>query len=73
MAIQMQLNFREKSSYNEIVAVNNMNLSINTGEIFALLGPNGSGKSTTLKMLIGLVQLVGAISVLGIDARPRRG
>ncbi len=42
--------------YNEIVAVNNMNLTINTGEIFALLGPNGSGKSTTLKMLLGLVQ-----------------
>jgi ABC-2 type transport system ATP-binding protein len=40
--------------YNEIVAVNNMNLTINTGEIFALLGPNGSGKSTTLKMLLGL-------------------
>ena len=39
--------------YNEIVAVNNMNLTLNTGEIFALLGPNGSGKSTTLKMLLG--------------------
>ncbi len=42
--------------YNEIVAVNNMNLAINKGEIFALLGPNGSGKSTTLKMLMGLVE-----------------
>ena len=41
--------------YNEIVAVNNLNLSIGTGEIFGLLGPNGSGKSTTLKMLLGLV------------------
>jgi ABC-2 type transport system ATP-binding protein len=54
--------------YNEIVAVNNMNLSIDTGEIFALLGPNGSGKSTTLKMLLGLVQpTAGSISVLGLD------
>ena len=42
--------------YNEIVAVNNLNLTISTGEIFGLLGPNGSGKSTTLKMLMGLVQ-----------------
>ena len=42
--------------YNEIVAVNNLNLTIGTGEIFGLLGPNGSGKSTTLKMLMGLVQ-----------------
>ena len=54
--------------YNEIVAVNNINLSINTGEIFALLGPNGSGKSTTLKMLVGLLQPTsGAVNVLGID------
>ena len=56
--------------YNEIVAVNNMNLAINKGEIFALLGPNGSGKSTTLKMLMGLVEsTAGAISVLGIDVK----
>jgi ABC-2 type transport system ATP-binding protein len=56
--------------YNEILAVNNIDLSINTGEIFALLGPNGSGKSTTLKMLMGLVQpTVGEISVLGLDVQ----
>jgi ABC-2 type transport system ATP-binding protein len=56
--------------YNEIVAVNNMNLSIYSGEIFALLGPNGSGKSTTLKMLLGLVQpTAGEISVLGLDVK----
>jgi ABC-2 type transport system ATP-binding protein len=54
--------------YNEIVAVNNITLTINTGEIFALLGPNGSGKSTTLKMLLGLVQpTAGSVNVLGID------
>ena len=54
--------------YNEIVAVNNINLTIDTGEIFALLGPNGSGKSTTLKMLMGLVQpTAGSVNVLGLD------
>ena len=41
--------------YSDIVAVNNMNLTIGTGEIFGLFGPNGSGKSTTIKMLMGLV------------------
>jgi len=56
--------------YNEIVAVNNMNLTIPVGEIFALLGPNGSGKSTTLKMLLGLLQpTAGSINVLGIDVQ----
>jgi ABC-2 type transport system ATP-binding protein len=56
--------------YNEIVAVNNISLTLYTGEIFALLGPNGSGKSTTLKMLMGLVQpTAGEISVLGLDVQ----
>jgi ABC-2 type transport system ATP-binding protein len=56
--------------YNELVAVNNMNLTIDTGEIFALLGPNGSGKSTTLKMLMGLVEpTAGSINVLGLDVQ----
>ncbi len=53
--------------FNEIVAVNNINLTIPQGEVFALLGPNGSGKSTTLKMLLGLVQpTAGDIKVMGI-------
>lgn len=55
--------------YNELVAVNNINLTIRQGEIFGLLGPNGSGKSTTLKMLLGLVQPTsGSVMVLGLDA-----
>jgi len=56
--------------YNEIVAVNNLSLTISTGEIFGLLGPNGSGKSTTLKMLLGLVQpTAGSVNVLGLDVQ----
>ena len=35
-------------------AVNNINLSINTGEIFGLLGPNGAGKSTLIKVITGV-------------------
>lgn len=56
--------------YNEIVAVNELNLNIKQGRIFGLLGPNGSGKSTTLKMLMGLVQPTsGSVNVLGIDVQ----
>jgi len=56
--------------YGELVAVNNLNLTIDTGEIFGLLGPNGSGKSTTLKMLMGLVQpTAGSAAVLGLDVQ----
>jgi ABC-2 type transport system ATP-binding protein len=56
--------------YNEIVAVNNLSLTIEKGEIFGLLGPNGSGKSTTLKMLLGLVQPEsGSVTVLGMNAK----
>src|SRR4030043_1355084 len=56
--------------YNEILAVNQVDLTINTGEIFGLLGPNGSGKSTTMKMLLGLVKPdAGSVTVLGTDVQ----
>ncbi len=56
--------------YNEIVAVDGVDLLIKKGEIFGLLGPNGSGKSTTLKMLIGLVQPdSGSVNVLGVNVQ----
>ncbi len=37
--------------YKEKTAVNNLNLSVRKGELYALLGVNGAGKSTTIKML----------------------
>ncbi|MEM3627545.1 MAG: ABC transporter ATP-binding protein [Candidatus Bathyarchaeia archaeon] len=56
--------------YGEILAVDNVCLSVRSGEILGLLGPNGSGKSTTLKMLLGLVQPdMGSIKVLGMDVQ----
>lgn len=39
----------------KVFAVDDLNLKINTNEVFGLLGPNGSGKSTTIKMLLGLL------------------
>lgn len=43
-----------RKEYKNVVAVDNLNLSITKGELFALLGVNGAGKSTTIKMLAGL-------------------
>ncbi len=39
----------------KVYAVNDLNLKINSNEVFGLLGPNGSGKTTTIKMLLGLL------------------
>ena len=41
--------------YKNTIAVNNLNLKIKDGELFALLGTNGAGKTTTIKMLSGLI------------------
>src|SRR5712675_453295 len=50
-------------------AVDGLDLTVRTGEFYALLGANGAGKTTTLKMVVGLLAPdAGAISVLGIDA-----
>src|SRR5438270_6147529 len=50
-------------------AVDGLDLTVRTGEFYALLGTNGAGKTTTLRMVVGLLRPdAGAISVLGIDA-----
>lgn len=49
-----------------VVALTNLNVTIERGEIFGLLGPNGSGKTTTVKLLLGLLfPTSGSASVLG--------
>ena len=40
---------------NDFKALNNINLDINKGEIFALLGPNGAGKTTLISIICGIV------------------
>lgn len=51
-----------------LVAVDQLNLSINSGEIFGLLGPNAAGKSTTIRLLAGILQPdSGEASILGLD------
>jgi ABC-2 type transport system ATP-binding protein len=53
-----------------IVAVKNLSLRIESGEVYGLLGPNGSGKSTTLKIILGLVSPTrGRTEIFGVDSR----
>ncbi|HEY2959875.1 MAG TPA: ABC transporter ATP-binding protein [Actinomycetota bacterium] len=50
----------------DVKAVDRLNLSVRTGEVYGFLGPNGAGKTTTLRMLLGLVHLTsGRAAVLG--------
>lgn len=49
-------------------AVDNLDLTIEPGEIFGLLGPNGAGKTTTIRMLTTLLPYkVGTAAVFGVD------
>ena len=55
-------------SYGDVVAVDGVDITIESGEVFALLGPNGAGKTTTVEILEGHRSADGGrISVLGFD------
>ena len=52
-----------------IVAVRDLDLRVEAGEVYGLLGPNGSGKSTTLKVILGLVSPTrGRTEIFGRDS-----
>jgi ABC-2 type transport system ATP-binding protein len=54
--------------FGDLVAVNQINLSVDGGQFFGFLGPNGAGKSTMIKMLTGLLAATsGRMQLLGSD------
>ncbi|MFI5954024.1 ABC transporter ATP-binding protein [Cryptosporangium sp. NPDC051539] len=57
-----------RKSYSGRTVVDDIDLDVEEGEIFALLGPNGAGKTTTVEMLTGVRHRdAGEITVLGLD------
>jgi ABC-type multidrug transport system ATPase subunit len=55
--------------FDDITAVSDLSLRIETGEVFGFLGPNGAGKSTTINMLLDFVRpTTGTVTALGVDA-----
>ena len=61
---------RFRSSGKDVVAVSDVSLSVERGEIYALLGANGSGKSTLIRALSTLLEPdEGSVTVFGLDIR----
>jgi ABC-2 type transport system ATP-binding protein len=57
-------------SFGDLKAVDRLSLEVSRGTVFGFLGPNGSGKTTTIRLLLGLLDVDGgSAQVLGFDIR----
>lgn len=61
-----------RKAYKSTLALDNTSFTIAPGRITGLIGPNGAGKTTLLKALLGLTQVEGELSVLGLDPTVQR-
>ena len=58
--------------FGEVVAVDDVSLSVAAGETYSLVGANGAGKSTLFRMVVGLTEPdAGSVAVRGLDVRKR--
>ncbi len=56
-------------TFGTTVAVDELNLSVEPGQVFGFLGPNGAGKTTTIRLLLDLHHpSAGSMRVLGLDS-----
>ena len=56
-------------SYGSLIAVDQLSLEINSGEVFGFLGPNGAGKSTTIRTMMNFIApSAGEIKIFGLDS-----
>ncbi|MFI5240126.1 MAG: ATP-binding cassette domain-containing protein [Candidatus Saccharimonadia bacterium] len=54
--------------YNDLVALDSLNLSVKKGEVLGFLGPNGAGKTTTIRAILGLIKpSAGTAEIFGLD------
>jgi ABC-2 type transport system ATP-binding protein len=61
-----------RKRFENVVAVDGLDLEVRRGECFGLLGPNGAGKTTTIEILEGLTDRdSGAVEILGLDWESR--
>src|ERR1700722_19055184 len=56
-----------RKSFGAKVALDGVDLTVETGRILGLIGPNGAGKSTALNAMLGLTAYEGELKVLGRD------
>lgn len=64
---------KSKTGESYVVAVDNLSLQIDQGEVYGLIGPNGSGKSTAMKVVLGLMAPTkGTAKVFGVDSQDGR-
>ena len=57
-----------RKEFDDLVAVQGLDLSIPAGEIYGLIGPNGAGKTTSIRMACGLLEPThGNVTVMDVD------
>ena len=67
--------FAEKlcKSYGGLCAIQDIDISVNRGEVFGLLGANGAGKTTSIECILGTKkQDSGTVSILGLNPKKDR-
>lgn len=57
-----------RKTYGDFVALDNLSISLQRGQILGFIGPNGAGKTTTIKILVGLAKPTsGSATIAGVD------
>ncbi|AKP74343.1 putative ABC transporter ATP-binding protein YbhF [Piscirickettsia salmonis] len=63
---------RLSKQYGSFTALDQLNLTIQQGQIIGLIGPNGAGKTSLLKAILGLTPYHGQVSVMGLNPKQQR-